>query len=290
MAGRLMNPSTSSATADLGNVLSRDRLAAVERAATYQVMGGCGATPLDLQYVRRRPLLPIRRARARPAARCGRHPDGTRRRLALAVAKQPGVIFTFFRHMMRVPGSDWPACSTQGRVLPTFVWSTAARRACGSQGQPGPRGPVFFADRLRATAPSPAHAQAREGEGGPQLLLRRTTSRSSPPRSRCLESPRPALSTLLGPAREHLSALGQFQFIPADRQSPSSSLGSRAGFSTSFRRLPEGVGGGKNNGGGGGGGDPRSASRRPLRGREQYKWVVPGRINTQRLPRGRALR
>ena len=96
----------------------------------------------------------------------GRVDDG------IALAHQPGVIFTCFGDMMRVPGRRTARCSTPRRRAPTSGWSTRRSTRCGSR-KPNPdRQVVFFAIGFETTAPSTALTLKRAKAEGVDELLR----------------------------------------------------------------------------------------------------------------------
>ena len=96
----------------------------------------------------------------------GRVDDG------IAIAHEPGVIFTCFGDMMRVPGSRRARCSRprrEGADIRMVYSPLDALRIAKSE--PRPRGRLLR-DRLRDDrAVDRADAQAREGRGRPELLV-----------------------------------------------------------------------------------------------------------------------
>ena len=75
---------------------------------------------------------------------------------AIAVAEQPGVIFTSFGDMMRVPGGNGQPARGQGPRRRRAVRLLAARRAAASPSRTPDRDVVFFAVGFETTAPSTA--------------------------------------------------------------------------------------------------------------------------------------
>ena len=125
----------------------------------------------------------------------GRVDDG------IAIAHEPGVIFTCFGDMMRVPGSDGTLldAKAQGADIRMVYSPLDALRI--AQGEPRPRGRVLR-DRVRDHGPlDRAHAEAREAEGVAELLAASaTTSRSCRRCGRCSSRPTCASTASSGPA------------------------------------------------------------------------------------------
>ena len=135
---------------------------------------------------------------------------------AIAVAEQPGVVFTSFGDMMRVPGSTGNLLGAKARGADVrFVYSPLdalriAREAPESE-------VVFFAVGFETTAPSTAVTllRARE-EGITNFRVFSNHVTIVPPIKAILESPDLRLDGFLGPG--HVSTvIGQrpYRFVPA---------------------------------------------------------------------------
>ncbi|HKE76198.1 MAG TPA: hydrogenase formation protein HypD [Acidimicrobiales bacterium] len=140
---------------------------------------------------------------------------------AIAVAETPGVVFTTFGDMMRVPGSDGNLLDAKARGADVrFVYSPldALRIAI----EHPDREVVFFAVGFETTAPSTALTllQARErGVANFSVFSNHVTI--VPPIRAILESPDLRLDGFLGPG--HVSTVvGQrpYRFIPAQYGKP----------------------------------------------------------------------
>jgi hydrogenase expression/formation protein HypD len=140
---------------------------------------------------------------------------------AIAVAKEPGVIFTSFGDMMRVPGSNGNLLRAKAEGADVrFVYSPldALRIAIDNPG----REVVFFAVGFETTAPSTAltvlQAQQRRVENFTVFSNHVTIV---PPLRAILESPDLRLDGFLGPG--HVSTVvGQrpYRFVPAQYGKP----------------------------------------------------------------------
>jgi hydrogenase expression/formation protein HypD len=140
---------------------------------------------------------------------------------AIAVAKQPGVIFTSFGDMMRVPGSQGNLLQAKAEGADVrFVYSPldALRIAVDDPA----RQVVFFAVGFETTAPSTALTllQARD-RGVPNFTVFSNHVTIVPPIKAILESPDLRLDGFLGPG--HVSTvIGQrpYRFVPAQYHKP----------------------------------------------------------------------
>ena len=147
----------------------------------------------------------------------GRVDDG------MAIAREPGVIFTCFGDMMRVPGSDGHACSTRRPRAPTCGWSTRRSTRCGSRSENPDRTVVFFAIGFETTAPSTALTLKRaRAEGVEQLPLHVQPRDDRAAAAGAARVARTCASTASsGPG--HVSTIvgaRPFEFIPADYGKP----------------------------------------------------------------------
>ena len=144
----------------------------------------------------------------------GRVDDG------IAMAHEPGVIFTCFGDMMRVPGAE-AACWTPRPRAPTCGWSTRRSTPCGSPQNPD-REVVFFAIGFETTAPSTALTLKRaKAEGARNFSGMCNHVHIVPPLRALLESPDLRLDGFVGPG--HVSTVvgaRPFEFIPADYGKP----------------------------------------------------------------------
>ncbi len=140
---------------------------------------------------------------------------------AIAVAETPGVIFTSFGDMMRVPGSDGNLLGAKARGADVrFVYSPLdALRVAGDNPD---RQVVFFAVGFETTAPSTALTlleARRRGVTNFSVFSNHVTI--VPPIKAILESPDLRLDGFLGPG--HVSTVvGQrpYRFIPAQYGKP----------------------------------------------------------------------
>ena len=255
--------------AELGRAVAGEILATVEPGRHYKVMEVCGGHTHSIYKYGVDDLLPenVELVHGPGCPVCvipmGRVDDG------IAIAHQPGVIFTCFGDMMRVPGSDGTLLDAKAAGRRRAHGLLAARRAAHRQGEPRPRGRVLR-DRLRDDRPlDRAHAEARQG--------RRACANFScvcnhvtivPPLRALLESPDLRLDGFIGPG--HVSTVvgaRPFEFIPADYGRPRGRRGLRAA------RHPAG--------------DPHDPASSSREGRceveNQYKRVVPWEGNLRAL-------
>ena len=118
--------------AELGRVLAGEILAAVEPGRHYKVMEVCGGHTHSIYKYGVDDLLPanVELVHGPGCPVCvipmGRVDD------AIAMAHEPGVIFTCFGDMMRVPGSHGTLIDARPRA-PTSGWSTRRSTRCGSR-------------------------------------------------------------------------------------------------------------------------------------------------------------
>ena len=155
--------------ADLGQVLAGEILATVEPGRHYKLMEVCGGHTHSIYKYGVDDLLPanVELVHGPGCPVCvipmGRVDDG------IALANEPGVIFTCFGDMMRVPGSTRHAAGDQGRGRRHPDGLLAAGRAADRARQPGPPGRLLR-HRLRDhRAVDRAHAQAGEDRGPVQF-------------------------------------------------------------------------------------------------------------------------
>jgi hydrogenase expression/formation protein HypD len=140
---------------------------------------------------------------------------------AIAVAETPGVIFTSFGDMMRVPGSDGNLLGAKARGADVrFVYSPLDALRIAHENPD--RQVVFFAVGFETTAPSTALTvlQARERRV-PNFSVFSNHVTIVPPIKAILESPDLRLDGFIGPG--HVSTvIGQrpYRFIPAHYGKP----------------------------------------------------------------------
>ena len=145
----------------------------------------------------------------------GRVDDG------IAIAHQPGVIFTCFGDMLRVPGSDGTLldAKAEGADIRMVYSPLDALRIARENPD---RDVVFFAIGFETTAPSTALTlQARQAEGIENFLCMCNHVTIVPPLRALLDSPDLRLDGFIGPG--HVSTVvgaRPFEFIPADYGKP----------------------------------------------------------------------
>ena len=126
---------------------------------------------------------------------------------AIAVAHVPGVIFTCFGDMMRVPGGNGTLLDAKARRRGRPHGLLAARRAAHRAREPGARGRLLRRRLRDDGAVDRAHADAREGRGHPQLhAASATTSRSCRRCARCSSRPTCASTASSGPGTSRRSS------------------------------------------------------------------------------------
>jgi hydrogenase expression/formation protein HypD len=136
---------------------------------------------------------------------------------AIAVAKEPGVIFTSFGDMMRVPGSNGNLLRAKAEGADVrFVYSPLDALQIAVENPE--RHVVFFAVGFETTAPSTAlTVLAAQERGVPNFTVFSNHVTIVPPLRAILESPDLRLNGFLGPG--HVSTVvGQrpYRFVPAE--------------------------------------------------------------------------
>ena len=140
---------------------------------------------------------------------------------AIAMAHEPGVIFTCFGDMMRVPGSHGTLtdASAEGADVRMVYSPLDALRIAKENPD---RDVVFFAIGFETTAPSTALTLKRaKAEGVPNFLCFCNHVTIVPPLRALLESPDLRLDGFIGPG--HVSTVvgaRPLEFIPADHGKP----------------------------------------------------------------------
>ena len=146
----------------------------------------------------------------------GRVDDG------IAIAHEPGVIFTCFGDMMRVPGADGSLLDAKAEGADVRMVYSPLDALRIARENPD-REVVFFAIGFETTAPSTALTLKRaQGRGHPQLLGHvQPRARSCRRCGRCWSRPDLRLDGFVGPG--HVSTVvgaRPFEFIPADYGKP----------------------------------------------------------------------
>ena len=151
--------------AELGGALAGEILGTVEPGRHYKIMEVCGGHTHSIYKYGVDDLLPanVELVHGPGCPVCvipmGRVDDG------IAIAHEPGVIFTCFGDMLRVPGADGTLLDAKAAGRRRADGLLAARRAAHRQAEPRPRGRLLR-DRLRDDrAVDRADAQARQGRG-----------------------------------------------------------------------------------------------------------------------------
>jgi hydrogenase expression/formation protein HypD len=140
---------------------------------------------------------------------------------AIAMAREPGVIFTCFGDMMRVPGSESTLTEAKARGADVRMVYSPLDALRIAKSNPD-RQVVFFAIGFETTAPSTALTLRRaraEGVANFSCFCNHVTI--VPPLRALLDSPDLRLDGFIGPG--HVSTVvgaRPFEFIPADYRKP----------------------------------------------------------------------
>jgi hydrogenase expression/formation protein HypD len=207
--------------AGLGAILSRQIAATVDPTRHYKIMEVCGGHTHTIYRYGVDDLLPenVELVHGPGCPVCvipmGRVDDG------IAVAERPGVIFTCFGDMMRVPGGRGTLLDAKaGGADVRMVYSPldALRIAVDNPD----REVVFFAVGFETTAPSTALTLMRaKAEGIRNFFCLSNHVNIIPPLRALLESPDLRLDGFLGPG--HVSTVigaRPYEFIPTDYGRP----------------------------------------------------------------------
>ena len=141
--------------AELGRAVAGEILAAVEPGRHYKVMEVCGGHTHSIYKYGIDDLLPanVELVHGPGCPVCvipmGRVDDG------IALAHEPGVIFTCFGDMMRVPGSQGTLMEAKARGRRHPHGLLAAGRAADRARQPRPRGRLLRRSASRPPRPPP---------------------------------------------------------------------------------------------------------------------------------------
>ncbi|HEX5801204.1 MAG TPA: hydrogenase formation protein HypD, partial [Gaiellaceae bacterium] len=207
--------------AELGRVLAGEILTTVEPGREYKLMEVCGGHTHTIYKYGVDDLLPanVELVHGPGCPVCvipmGRVDDG------IAVAHAPGVIFTCFGDMMRVPGGSGTLldAKAQGADVRMVYSPLDALRIARENPD---REVVFFAVGFETTAPSTALTLKRaKAEGARNFSCFSNHVTIVPPLRALLESPDLRLDGFIGPG--HVSTVvgaRPFEFIPADYRKP----------------------------------------------------------------------
>jgi hydrogenase expression/formation protein HypD len=202
--------------AELGRALAGEILAAVEPGREYKVMEVCGGHTHSIYKYGIDDLLPanVELVHGPGCPVCvipmGRVDD------AIAVAHEPGVIFTCFGDMLRVPGSDGTLLDAKAAGADVRIVYSPLDALRIAKAEPG-REVVFLAIGFETTAPSTALTLKRaRAEGVPNFSVICNHVTILPPIRALLESPDLRLDGFIGPG--HVATIvgaRPFGFIPA---------------------------------------------------------------------------
>jgi hydrogenase expression/formation protein HypD len=207
--------------AELGQVLANEILATVEPGRHYKLMEVCGGHTHSIYKYGVDDLLPanVELVHGPGCPVCvipmGRVDD------AIAMAHEPGVVFTCFGDMMRVPGSHGTLTDAKAEGADVrMVYSPLDALRIAKQHPERPV--VFFAIGFETTAPSTALTLKRaKAEGVENFFCFCNHVTIVPPLRALLESPDLRLDGFIGPG--HVSTIvgaRPLEFIPADYGKP----------------------------------------------------------------------
>jgi hydrogenase expression/formation protein HypD len=207
--------------AGLGRVVAGEIVAEVEPGRHYKLMEVCGGHTHSIYKYGVDDLLPanVELVHGPGCPVCvipmGRVDDG------IAIAHEPGVIFTCFGDMMRVPGSNGSLleAKAQGADIRMVYSPLDALRIAK---QHPDRDVVFFAIGFETTAPSTALTLKRaRAEGVTNFFCMCNHVTIVPPLRALLDSPDLRLDGFIGPGHVSTVVGGRpFEFIPADYGKP----------------------------------------------------------------------
>ncbi len=207
--------------AELGRAVAMEILSLVEPGRHYKLMEVCGGHTHSIYKYGIDDLLPanVELVHGPGCPVCvipmGRVDDG------IAIAHNPGVIFTCFGDMMRVPGSDGSLLDAKAAGADIrMVYSPLDALRIAKQNPD--REVVFFAIGFETTAPSTALTLKRaRADGVENFSVMCSHVTIVPPLRALLESPDLRLDGFIGPG--HVSTVvgaRPCQFIPADYGKP----------------------------------------------------------------------
>jgi hydrogenase expression/formation protein HypD len=206
---------------ELGGALAREILSTVEPGRHYKIMEVCGGHTHSIYKYGVDDLLPanVELVHGPGCPVCvipmGRVDDG------IAIAHEPGVIFTCFGDMLRVPGADGTLldAKAQGADVRMVYSPLDALRIARENPD---REVVFFAIGFETTAPSTALTLMRaKAEGVPNFSCMCNHVTIVPPLRALLDSPDLRLDGFIGPG--HVATIvgaRPFEFIAADYGKP----------------------------------------------------------------------
>jgi hydrogenase expression/formation protein HypD len=207
--------------AELGRAVAAEILGAVEPGRHYKVMEVCGGHTHSIYKYGVDDLLPenVELVHGPGCPVCvipmGRVDDG------IAIAREPGVIFTCFGDMMRVPGSETTLLDAKAEGADVRMVYSPLDALRIAKANPD-REVVFFAIGFETTAPSTALTLKRaKAEGVRNFSCVCSHVTIVPPLRALLESPDLRLDGFVGPG--HVSTVvgaRPFEFIPADYGKP----------------------------------------------------------------------
>ena len=207
--------------AELGRAVAAEILSVVEPGRHYKVMEVCGGHTHSIYKYGVDDLLPenVELVHGPGCPVCvipmGRVDDG------IAIARQPGVIFTCFGDMMRVPGSETTLLDAKAEGADIRMVYSPLDALRIAKANPD-REVVFFAIGFETTAPSTALTlQRAKAEGVRNFSCVCSHVTIVPPLRALLESPDLRLDGFVGPG--HVSTVvgaRPFEFIPADYGKP----------------------------------------------------------------------
>ncbi len=207
--------------AELGRALATEIVATVEPGRHYKVMEVCGGHTHTIYKYGLDDLLPanVEFVHGPGCPVCvipmGRVDDG------IAVARRPGVIFTCFGDMMRIPGGDATLLEAKAEGADVRMVYSPLDALRTARENPD-REVVFYAIGFETTAPSTALTLLRaKAEGIPNFFVFCNHVTVLPPLRALLESPDLRLDGFIGPG--HVSTVigaRPFEFIPREYGRP----------------------------------------------------------------------
>jgi hydrogenase expression/formation protein HypD len=207
--------------AELGRALAAQIAATAEPGRHYKVMEVCGGHTHSIYKYGVDDLLPddVELVHGPGCPVCvipmGRVDDG------IAIAHEPGVIFTCFGDMMRVPGSHGTLLEAKAQGADVRMVYSPLDALRIAKANPD-RDVVFFAIGFETTAPSTALTLRRaRAEGVPNFFVMCNHVTIVPPLRALLESPDLRLDGFIGPGHVCTVVGAQpFEFIPAGYGKP----------------------------------------------------------------------